>query len=148
MANMLIREIVSDDIDAVVALWVRCRLTRPWNDPVADIALARQGRNSTILIGYQGPKIVATAMVGCDGHRGWVYYLAVEPALQRNHLGRAMMQAAEAWLVHLGAPKIQLMVRSTNAQAMGFYEQLGYFREETVVWGKRLDATPWPPAQD
>ncbi len=142
---MLIREIVSEDVDAIVDLWTRCGVIRPWNDPLSDIALARRTPNSTILIGNQEQKIVSTAMVGCDGHRGWVYYLAVEPVLQQKRLGRQMMQAAESWVTQLGAPKIQLMVRSTNAQAMGFYEKLGYFREETIVWGKRLDGTRWPP---
>jgi hypothetical protein len=78
-AVLAVAPIGDADIADVVALWQACGLTRPWNDPVADIALARSGRNSTVLIGRDGETIVATAMVGHDGHRGWVYYVAVDP---------------------------------------------------------------------
>ena len=95
---LAIAPIEDADVAAVIALWQACGLTRPWNDPAADIALARRGPNSTILIGRTDNDIVATAMVGHDGHRGWIYYLAVDPSRQRNDLGTAMTTAAEAWL--------------------------------------------------
>ena len=90
------------DIDAIVALWTRCDLTRPWNDARADIALARAGANATILVGRVEDKIVAAVMAGHDGHRGWFYYLAVDPDLRGRGLGRAMTQAAEQWLSERG----------------------------------------------
>ena len=136
---MDITDITDDDVEAVVALWERCGLTRPWNDPRADIALARRTATSTVLIGRRSDAVVAAAMLGFDGHRGWIYYLAVEPALQRAGLGRAMMAAAEAWAQARGAPKLQLMVRGANAAAVGFYAALGYRREDVVVIGKRFD---------
>ena len=86
------------DIEAVVALWDRCGLLRPWNDPRRDIALARAAADAEVLVGRLGDAIVAAAMVGFDGHRGWIYYLAVEPGAQRSGHGRAMMAACEAWL--------------------------------------------------
>ena len=86
------------DIDAIVALWTRCDLTRPWNDARADIALARSGANATILVGRTQGKIAAAVMAGHDGHRGWFYYLAVDPDLRGRGYGRAMTQAAEQWL--------------------------------------------------
>jgi ribosomal protein S18 acetylase RimI-like enzyme len=135
-------EIVSageGDIEALVALWELCGLTRPWNDPRADIALALRGPASDILIGRQAGTMVASVMVGVDGHRGWVYYVAVHPELRRTGLGRRLMQAAEAWVAERGTPKIQLMVRGSNRQAAGFYSALGYLQEDIVVFGKRFD---------
>ncbi len=108
---MLIAAITEAELEAVVALWERCGLTRPWNDPRADIALARRSSGAEVLVGQIDDRLVATVMVGCDGHRGCVYYLAVDPEARLNGLGRRMMAAAEDWLRSRGAPKIQLMVR-------------------------------------
>src|SRR3954471_6752422 len=96
--QLTISPLTDADIDAVVALWERCGLTRPWNDPCADIALARKGDNAAILIGRDGDALVAALMVGHDGHRGWFYYLGVEPAAQGKSFGRAITAAGEAWL--------------------------------------------------
>jgi ribosomal protein S18 acetylase RimI-like enzyme len=135
---MRIVEIKDADIEPVVALWERCGLTRPWNDPRADIALARRTEGATVLIGWLDDAIAASVMVGSDGHRGWLYYMGVDPKLQRAGLGREIMAAAETWLLGQGVPKIQLMVRSENGQAQGFYRQLGYELQDTVVLGKRF----------
>ena len=137
-AAMRIVEITDADVAQVVALWDRCGLLRPWNDPVADIALARRTPASTVLAAWKGEAIVGAVMAGCDGHRGWVYYLAAEPKAQRMGVGRALMAAAEAFVRGQGAPKIQLMVRSGNPAA-SFYEALGYGVEEVSVMSRRLD---------
>jgi ribosomal protein S18 acetylase RimI-like enzyme len=134
---IIVSEVGDGEADAVVALWRRCRLTRPWNDPLADLAQARATPTSTVLAGHVGGVLVATVMAGYDGHRGWIYYLAVAPEARRTGLGRRMMQAAEAWLRARGAPKIQLMVRNDNAGAVGFYERLGFERQDVVTLGKR-----------
>jgi ribosomal protein S18 acetylase RimI-like enzyme len=127
------------DIADVIVLWQRCRLTRPWNDPAADIALARHGPSSAVLIGREGSAIVATAMVGHDGHRGWVYYVATDPDRRQQGYGRAIMNAAEDWLRAAGVPKLQLLVRRDNAAAGAFYESIGYEEAETIVFAKWLD---------
>ena len=127
------------DVAAVIALWQRCGLTRPWNDPAADIALARRGPNSTVLTGRDGGAIAATAMVGHDGHRGWVYYVAVDPDRRANGHGRAIMNAAEEWLRQAGIPKLQLLVRRDNAKAGVFYQSIGYEEAETIVFAKWID---------
>jgi ribosomal protein S18 acetylase RimI-like enzyme len=127
------------DVADVIALWQACGLTRPWNDPAADIALARRGPNSAILIGRDGGAMVATAMVGHDGHRGWVYYVAVDPARREQGFGRAIMDAAEDWLRQAGIAKLQLMVRRENAKAGAFYQTIGYAESQTVVFAKWLD---------
>jgi ribosomal protein S18 acetylase RimI-like enzyme len=128
-----------EEIDAVVDLWTLCDLVRPWNDPHTDIALALANPASTVLVGHVDERLVASAMVGLDGHRGGVYYVSVHPHMRGRGLGRALMAAVEAWLRQRGAPKLNLMVRGDNAQAAGFYERLGFQREERVVMGKRLD---------
>jgi len=132
-------EITDADIGEVVDLWRRCGLTRPWNDPFADIAHARRTADAVVLVSREAQRLVATVMVGFDGHRGWVYYLAVDKDRQGAGYGRAMMDAAEAWLRTRRAPKIQLMVRDDNAAALGFYGRLGFERQAVVTLGKRLD---------
>ncbi len=144
-AALVIAAISDDDISAVVALWQSCGLTRPWNDPAADIALARRGDNSAVLIGRAGGAIVATAMVGHEGHRGWVYYVAVDPAHRQQGFGRAIMEAAESWLRERDILKMQLLVRSENTKVQAFYETLGYGVQERIVYAKWLDGRPLTP---
>ena len=140
-----IAPIADADVAAVVALWQACGLTRPWNDPAADIALARKGPNSALLIGRDGHAIVTTAMVGHDGHRGWVYYVAVDPARQGKGYGRAVMNAAEDWLRETGIEKLQLLVRPGNAQVKAFYESLGYGEQPRIIFAKWLDGRALTP---
>ena len=134
-----IAAIDDSDIASIVALWQRCGLTRPWNDPAADIVLARKGRNATVLTGRDGNALVASVMVGHDGHRGWVYYVAVDPDCRHKGYGRAIMDAAEDWLRDRGIEKMQLMVRPDNSPVQAFYQSLGYFEQERVVFAKWLD---------
>ena len=139
VAALVIADIADADVSDVVALWQRCGLTRPWNDPASDIALARRNPNATVLVGRTGGAIAATAMVGHDGHRGWVYYVAVDPDRQKKGFGRAMMDAAEAWLRAAGVPKLQLLVRRENAKAGAFYQSIGYEEADIIVFAKWID---------
>ena len=145
MSTLAIGPIADADVAAVIALWQACGLTRPWNDPAADIAFARKGPNSTILIGRDGDDIVATAMVGHEGHRGWVYYVAVDPHRQGNGYGRAIMNAAEDWLRATGIEKLQLLVRPGNTQVKAFYESLGYGEQPRIMFAKWLDGRALTP---
>jgi ribosomal protein S18 acetylase RimI-like enzyme len=140
-----IAPIEDGDVATVVTLWQRCELTRPWNEPAADIALARRGPNSTILIGRDGEAIIATAMVGHEGHRGWVYYVAVDPDHRGKGHGRAMMDAAEAWLRDAGIAKLQLLVRPENAKVQAFYESIGYDEQPRIMYAKWLDGREITP---
>jgi ribosomal protein S18 acetylase RimI-like enzyme len=137
--KLAIAPIDDADIADVVALWQACGLTRPWNDPAADIALARKGSNAAMLIGRGGGSIVATVLVGHDGHRGWVYYLAVDPDHRHKGYGRVMMDAAENWLHERGIEKLQLLVRPDNSQVKNFYQSLGYSMQERIIYAKWLD---------
>ena len=136
---LAVAELADADIAAVIALWQACGLTRPWNDPASDIALARRGPNSTILIGRDGNAIVASVMVGHDGHRGWVYYVATDPDRRGKGFGRTIMNAAEDWLRAAGIAKLQLLVRRDNAKAGAFYQTLGYDEAQVTVFAKWLD---------
>jgi ribosomal protein S18 acetylase RimI-like enzyme len=140
-----ISPITDADIEAVIALWQRCGLTRPWNDPASDIAFARRCANAAILIGRAANRIVASAMAGHDGHRGWVYYVAVDPDAQRNDFGRAIMTAAEDWLRQQGVTKVMLMVRPDNTKVQSFYDKLGYEVQERVIYAKWLDGRAMTP---
>lgn len=134
------------DAAAAIGLWHATGLTRPWNAPDADFARAVDGPASAVLGIRDGDAIVATVMVGHDGHRGWVYYLAVDPTRQRQGLGAQLMRAAEAWIAARGGVKLQLMVRADNAAAAGFYRAIGYEDQRVSVLGRRLDESGGPPA--
>jgi ribosomal protein S18 acetylase RimI-like enzyme len=134
-----IEPIEERDIPEVIALWQRCGSTRPWNDPAADIALARKEANSTILLGRNDGVLVASVLVGHDGHRGWVYYVTADPEHRFKGYGRAIMSAAEHWLRARGILKLQLMVRKDNAKVHAFYRSIGYYNQETVTFAKWLD---------
>ena len=135
---MNIRPFEQRDEAAVVALWERCRLTRPWNDPRKDIARKLQVQAELFLVGELGGALVASVMAGYEGHRGWVNYLAVAPEHRGRGLGRALMHEVEALLLARGCPKVNVQVRSANGSAKLFYERLGYARDEAVSLGKRL----------
>lgn len=125
--------------EEAVRLWHECGLTRPWNDPEADLTRALAGAASDVLGAVAGDELVGTVMVGHDGHRGWVYYLAVAPGHRGTGVGRALMGAAEEWVRSRGVPKLQLMVRTSNTEAVSFYERLGYAAQDVVVLGRFFD---------
>ena len=137
--TLSIAAIEDTDVAAVIALWQRCGLTRPWNDPGADIAFARKGPNAAVLVGHHGIGIAASVLVGHDGHRGWVYYVAVDPDQRHKGYGRVIMNAAEDWLRERGIEKLQLMVRPDNAQVQVFYQSLDYVKQERIIYAKWLD---------
>ncbi len=126
--------------EAAVALWQACGLTRPWNDPYSDFQRAVDG-DSTVVLGAYDDELIGTAMVGVDGHRGWVYYVASAPDRRGEGIGRALMAAAEDWVESRGMPKIQLMVRRSNTTVVEFYAALGYEEQDCVVLGRRFDGS-------
>ncbi|HJU18810.1 MAG TPA: GNAT family acetyltransferase [Stellaceae bacterium] len=127
------------DLDAVVALWRECGLTRPWNPPAADIAFVRASGHGELLIAADGERLFGTVMVGHDGHRGWVYYMAVDPTRQRQGLGTRLLRAAEAWAAARGVRKLELMIRETNEAVAAFYARCGYRSEPVRVMSRWLD---------
>ena len=137
---MVVRTFVGADEMSVVALWERCGLTRPWNDPRKDICRKIAVRPDLFLVGILDGVVVASVMAGYEGHRGWINYLAVAPEHRGKGLGRAMMAEAERLLREAGCPKINLQVRSSNTKVIEFYRRLGYTVDDVVSLGKRLES--------
>ena len=135
---MIIRPYADADQAQVVARWQICELTRPWNDPVKDIARKQQVRPEWFLVGELDGQVIASVMFGYEGHRGWMNYLAVAPQYQSKGYAQALIETGEALLLAAGCPKISLQVRSSNAKVIAFYQSLGYAQDEAISLGKRL----------
>jgi ribosomal protein S18 acetylase RimI-like enzyme len=135
---MHIRSFSEPDTAAVVQLWGDCGLIRAWNDPLKDIARKLTVQPELFLVGVEDGAVVASAMFGFDGHRGWVNYLAVSPAARGRGFGRELMVRGEQLLTAAGCPKLSLQVRDGNDAALGFYRALGYAVDPVVSLGKRL----------
>lgn len=136
---MQIVEAEATDVADVVSLWERAGLTRPWSDARHDFTRAIASGQSTVLKAMEAEQLVGAAMVGDDGHRGWIYYLAVDEPHRRAGIGRALVHAAEAWLQGQGQPKIRLMVRNENLAVIEFYDALGYGDRDCVVLGRDFE---------
>lgn len=136
---LTLRTFTPADTDAVVELWRQCDLLRPQNDPRKDIARKGRVRPDLFVVGECDGRIVASIMIGYEGHRGWVNYLAVAPECQRRGFGRQLMDEAERRLRAEGCPKINLQVRTSNAAVVSFYRAIGYATDDVVSLGKRLE---------
>ena len=137
---MQIRPFRDSDEAAVIALWEAAGLTRSWNDPRKDIERKRSVQREWFLVGTTDEAVMASIMIGYDGHRGWINYLAVDPAHRRKGHARTLMREAERLLTGAGCPKINLQIRTTNASVIAFYEAIGYAQDDVVSFGRRLIA--------
>ncbi|UCC16181.1 MAG: GNAT family acetyltransferase [Dehalococcoidales bacterium] len=138
MDEMILRQYSSGDEEAVINLWQACNLIKPWNNPHQDINRKLKDSPELFLVGTINGIIVASVMAGYDGHRGWIYYLAVDPGYRKQGLGRQIMSVAEEKLLELGCPKIDLMVRRNNPDVFKFYEKIGYGHDEVITMSRRL----------
>ncbi len=144
MSGPEIRAMKDCELEQVIELWRACDLTRPHNDPYRDIFMARSQPTSEILVGLDNGKIIASIMVGHDGHRGMVYYVSTDPEMRKTGMGRQIMTAAEDWLKDQGIWKMNLMIRSSNMEVQAFYEAIGFDLEEISVMSKYLDPSMKP----
>jgi ribosomal protein S18 acetylase RimI-like enzyme len=136
---LTIRPFDERDEAAVVALWSAAFPHQsPRNDPQAIIRQKRRAQPELFLVGEVEGRAVATVLAGYDGHRGWVYHVAVAADARRRGHGGAMMAAAADRLRALGCPKINLQINRSNAEAVAFYEALGYAVEDRISMGKVL----------
>ena len=132
------RPFEEEDREALIDLWATCDLLRPWNDPRRDIDRKLHHDSAGLMVLESNKRIVGAVMVGYDGHRGWINYLAVHPDLRRQGHGARLVAAAESYLGELGCPKVNLQIRSSNNEVVDFYARLGYSVDDTVSMGKRL----------
>lgn len=138
--GLSIRSATAQDEPCIAALWQACNLVTGYNDPSKDFHFARAKENSEILVGLDAEQvIVGSVMVGHDGHRGWLYYVAADPKHRSRDIGRSMVEAAEQWLKNKGVVKVMLLVRETNTQVTGFYEHLGFETVPRIVMQKWLE---------
>ncbi len=137
---MNIREFRDGDTKAVISLWQRCGLTRPWNDPWKDVTRKLSAGDGWFLVGEADDEVIASVMVGYDGHRGSIFYLAVAPGHRGRGYGAALMRDAEERLRAVGCPKLNLLVRTDNHEVLAFYDALGYAVDPVTSLGKRLIA--------
>lgn len=137
-----IRAFRHEDEAGLIDLWRRCNLIVPWNNPKLDIRRKLEVNPELFLVGLMDGKIVATVMGGYEGRRGWVNYLGVSPEYRRSGLGRKIMAAVEEKIRAMGCPKINLQIRTSNIEAVKFYESIGYKADDVVSMGKRLVEDP------
>ena len=127
-----------DDEADMIGLWQECGLVVPWNNPLSDIARKMADSPELFFSGKINGHLVASCMAGYDGHRGWIYFLAVAKSRQRNGLAAKLVAHVEAKLIDLGCPKLELMVRDTNREVIDFYEAIGFRLDPVRVLSKRL----------
>ena len=137
-SNFAIRQFVPNDTNRVIFIWEQCDLVRNWNNPNFDIQRKLNFQNELFFVGLLNDEIIATAMFGYDGHRGWLNYFAVLPNFQKRGFGKQLMTFGEMALIEKGCPKLNLQMRNDNTKAINFYLKVGYKEDEVVSFGKRL----------
>ena len=136
--NFAIRQFVPNDTNRVIFIWEQCDLVRSWNNPNFDIQRKLNFQKELFFVGLLNDEIIATAMFGYDGHRGWLNYFAVLPNFQKRGFGRQLMTYGEMALIERGCPKLNLQIRNDNTKAINFYQKVGYKEDAAVSFGKRL----------
>jgi ribosomal protein S18 acetylase RimI-like enzyme len=133
------------DKKTLFELWRRCNLLAPWNDLEADVALATSGDHSEIFVATKADRLIGSVMVGHDGHRGWLYFVGVDPDFRGGGLGSRLLRHAEEWLSRLDVPKVQLIIRQSNLAAGNFYARNGYSPNPSRIMQRWLTERPGAP---
>jgi ribosomal protein S18 acetylase RimI-like enzyme len=139
MSDFIIRRFHTNDTEDVIELWSKCGLVAPQNSPEHDIERKLKVNPEWFLVGELDGGIIATCMVGYEGHRGWINYLAVSPKYRRQGFATRLMQEAESILKDAGCPKINLQIRSSNKDVIAFYAAIGFKMDDVFSMGKRLE---------
>ena len=132
------RLFTKEDKEAVIDLWRRCELIVPWNAPEKDILRKLSVKDDLFILAEDKGKIIASAMGGYDGHRGYIYYLAALPEFQKKGVDSEILKIIETKFLNKGCPKINLFVRNTNIRVQAFYKKNKYKIQESQIYGKRL----------
>ncbi len=137
-SNFAIRQFAPNDTNRVIFIWEQCDLVRNWNNPNFDIQRKLNFQKELFFVGLLNDEIIATAMFGYDGHRGWLNYFAVLPNFQKRGFGKQLMTFGEMALIEKGCPKLNLQIRNDNTKAINFYQKVGYKEDAAISFGKRL----------
>ncbi len=138
MSKATFRKFKKSDTEEVIKLWKKCKLIVPWNDPFKDVNRKLSIKDNLFIIGEMNKHIIASAMAGYDGHRGYIYYLAVLPEYQKKGIGYSILSIIEKKLLKVGCTKINLFVRNTNIRVKAFYKMNDYEIQDSQIYGKRL----------
>ena len=139
---LCIRPYAPPDRDGVIALWDDVFADDPPHNEYAAMIDRKLGvQPELFFVACIDDALIGTVMAGFDGVRGWVHRLAVHPDHRRRGVGEELMRVAEVGLADIGCPKLNLQVRTRNAEVIAFYERLGYATDAVVSFGKHL-ATP------
>lgn len=136
---MTIRRFQIEDMDSVIDLWDRTGLIYTQNPPREDIMFAIDSGHGDVLVMEEHGTLIGSVMVGHDGHRGWIYYLSVDPNQQNSGRGEKLVRAAEDWLKERGVRKLELQIRDTNTTVQEFYKKIGYDHEPVSIMARWLD---------
>ncbi len=123
---------------AVIDLWRQCNLIVPWNDPIEDIQNKMEFQPTLFFIALLQHQVIGSVMVGYDGHRGWINYLAVLPSFQKQGYGKQLVNKAIAELRKLGCVKVNLQIRPYNTRVIEFYQHFGFILEDRINLSLRL----------
>ena len=137
-SDFAIRQFAPNDTNRVIFIWEQCDLVRKWNNPNFDIQRKLNFQKELFFVGLLNDEIIATAMFGYDGHRGWLNYFAVLPNFQKRGFGKQLMTFGEMALIEKGCPKLNLQIRNDNTKAINFYQKVGYKEDAAISFGKRL----------
>lgn len=110
----------------------------PQNDPIEDIKKKLDFQPGLFFVGLLEGKIIGSIMVGYEGHRGWINYLAVIPEYQRHGYGRKLVQKAIEELKKMGCLKVNLQVRRSKTSVIDFYKRLGFKEDDVISLGMRM----------
>jgi ribosomal protein S18 acetylase RimI-like enzyme len=140
-----IRQFREQDRDAVIALWRQTGLLVWYNDPETDLALWQRTDSAEVFVAEKREQVVGSVACGHDGHRGWLYYVAVAPKQQDSGIGRALVRHAEHWLAKQEVRKVHVMIRAGNLEVREFYRRCGYEPNPVSVMQKWLVDRGTPP---
>lgn len=132
---MTIRKFQEKDRDSLIALWKRVFPDDPPHNEPSQVISAKLKVDDLIIVHEQDNQIVGACMAGYDGHRGWLYAVAVSPEHRRIGTGTLLVTAAVEELKKLGCIKVNLQIRSTNAAVAAFYKSLGFLTEDRLSMG-------------
>jgi ribosomal protein S18 acetylase RimI-like enzyme len=145
VGDIVVRKLAPADRDAVTSLWSSVfGYSEARNDP-ARVLGAKLAWDERVLVAAEGASVLGSIMIGFDGHRGWLYRVAVSSAARRRGIGSLLVRAAEAELVALGCAKVNLQLHVHNADGQAFWRALGYQVEPRVSMGKELTTSAQPP---